>query len=75
MMSADKNVPLTKIYGKYPFRTMEVGDSFDFAPYTNSNANKAGSYCYRRGKTLSRTFVYRQHVENSERRIRIWRTA
>ena len=74
-METRKDIPIPH-KSKYPFKSLEVGESFDFGEYSTYNANVAGCYCYRRGKTLGRKFGYRRHVaEDGSVRIRIWRTA
>lgn len=65
MIDIDKHIPLPANV-KYPWRTMEVGDSF-IAP-----AGFPRSYAYERGRALGRKFAT-SLVD--DRRVRVWRTA
>ena len=88
MYTVDKNIPLPNpirnglAYYKYPFFTMNVGDSFAVPvdPTTTLNyirvANRvAVNICkqYKRPNNEGRTFSYRTDKVN--RVIRVWRTA
>lgn len=71
-MNIEKNIPIPVSYSgsKYPFKELEIGDSF-LAPIekrnsVNSNANHFGKNCNPRRKFITRTI--------SELECRIWRT-
>lgn len=78
----DKHVPLpadTRGRGrtKFPFRDMEVGDSF-FVPTTGKAAHQTrsnvSSAASRSGKGSGRVFTTRDVTENGVRGTRVWRT-
>ena len=70
----DRNIPLPESrrngdpYRKYPFREMEVGDSFLFPKAIG--VNTARSNIAQTSRRLGRKFVIRQ----TERGVRCWRT-
>jgi hypothetical protein len=67
----EKNVPLARTTGNptvYPFRQMEIGDSFFAA---NAPCQKLGNAARYAGKALNRTFKTRT-VEGG---TRVWRVA
>lgn len=76
----DKNVPIpptqNKINGKreriYPYKKLEVGDSF-FIPYANSlSALSGGVFLYI--KKENKKLCSRKVIENGIWGLRIWRT-
>lgn len=74
-VTVDKGVPLPPLvagrHAKYPWRTMEVGDSFVF-PGARSGA---GASIVNGAKATGFKFTQRVVTENGERVVRIWRVA
>ena len=72
MTKIDKDIPIPKISGrtgcppKYPFRMMEVGDSFFIA---GKSATISGLFL----RYMPRKFTCRSVVENDISGVRIWR--
>lgn len=66
-MEIEKNVPPPRKGGKYPFRTMAVGDSF-FIEYKLGNSARA--MAAKISRTTDRKFTSRIDGEG----YRIWRT-
>ena len=67
-MLVEKSVPLPEGKKRYPYKEMEVGDSFfvgDGKLQVVCNAN------YRASKRLGMQFIARKEVEG----VRVWRTA
>ncbi|UOF81618.1 hypothetical protein [Bacteriophage sp.] len=67
-ISISKSVPLPVPRRRYPYKTMEVGDSFlvpDGKLQVVCNAN------YRAGKQLEKKFIARRTEEG----VRVWRMA
>lgn len=65
--------PLTKL-SKFPFASMEVGDSF-FVPHMKTSAEMSGAIALAKRKHGFK-FVCRRIIENSAPiGIRVWRTA
>lgn len=65
----EKNIPLPEIGSKYPYKTMEVGDSFLI---TNPSINNRGypiSYLPRKNSGITGKFAQRTTPEG----IRVWR--
>ena len=75
-VKAEKGVPLPADIGrtfggpKYPWATMDVGESF---PCDQVKRESAASQARRMGKQLGRTFVVRVNPATGE--VRCWRTA
>ena len=64
----DKDIPVPEPRKRYPYREMEIGDSF-FVP-----AGGIQNICnqnYRTGKKLGRSFIARKEDGG----VRVWRTA
>ena len=80
MIPIDKGVPIPAYVPgppvgsapKYPWRTMEVGDSF-FVGHMDSQQVSSGAAAA--GRKLSRRFVTRRLIEDGIAGIRVWRTA
>jgi hypothetical protein len=68
MIKVDKDIPIPPRRLKYPWSTMEVGDSF-FVPGKNSQS--FGNTVQHARRTTGRTFTARK-VEGG---LRIWRTS
>ena len=58
------------VFGKYPFKTMEVGESFFVALEDMAGPKRMHSTAYNYGKRLGKKFVARR-VEGG---VRVWRT-
>lgn len=76
MIAIDKNIPIPKAYTSpgrpeghaiYPWKTMEIGDSF-IHPSSKETARAIAS---KRGKDLGKRFITRS-IEGA---VRIWRVA
>lgn len=68
--SVQNNIPVKNITYKYPFHTLQVGESFVFAEvYSTALAMKAGSMCANRGGQLNRKF----RSGNDQGCVRVWR--
>ncbi len=75
MIKVDKGVPMPKAErtqlkpreSKYPWASMEVGDSFEVAGKTTKNF---GTACYAAGKRLGKKFAARA----TDTGVRVWRT-
>lgn len=67
------NIPKRKTYMKYPFREMNIGDSFIFKEYTRTNMSLASNCARNWGKKQNpvKTFCVRKTDDNM---IRIYRT-
>lgn len=70
MIKIDKNKPMPETRLTYPFRSMEVGDSF-FVPGKTTRA-MAGAVAGAR-KRLGLKFAARTITENRVTGVRIWR--
>jgi hypothetical protein len=70
MITIDKDIPLPRHKGVYPFPEMEVGDSF-FTKKTRRMISGIARYW---AKKLDYTFATRDVVENDVEGVRIWRT-
>ena len=68
-MKIEKNIPAPKSRSKYPFREMEVGNSF-----WSDNAN-IRSIATRAGKRLGYAFSTRAELNGDVKGFRVWRTA
>lgn len=66
----DKNVPRTT-RRKYPFKDMEVGDSF-FAP--DKTTHSMGGAIAHAKNTLGGQYAMRTVTENGVSGVRVWRT-
>jgi len=73
-MEIDKNIPIPKATSreKYPYASMEIGDSFIIF---DKNRNTIGNATTYYSMKLNRKFITRKVVENGKEGIRIWRTA
>jgi hypothetical protein len=69
-IKVERNVPMPikRGYGKWPFATMKVGDSFAFAGDKLNQVHQAASQ-YRRRANPSWRFTVRKQVDG----YRIWR--
>lgn len=64
----DKDVPLPEARKRYPYKEMEVGDSFFVE---GGGIQNICNQNYRTGKKLGRSFIARKE----EGGVRVWRTA
>jgi len=67
MFKIDKNVELPTVKSTYPYKDMEIGDSFEFPI---SERNKVSSSCSIYGKNNNRKYAVRSI---SDSRYRCWR--
>jgi hypothetical protein len=76
MFNIEKNVPLTEPRGrnaKYPFRQMDVGDSFN-APLTNGhNISQLRSALYQCGTAALGKGAVATRIAEDKRSVRVWR--
>ena len=75
MYTIDKNVPAPAVANlgapaKYPWRAMDVGDSF-FVP--EKTASYMTSAALNAGRTLGRKYTVRTVTENGVKGARVWR--
>lgn len=68
-ITIDKTIPAPPRHGntKYPFLTMEVGDSFF------TDIPRVSAAAFNAGKKLDRRFACRAAVENGVTGTRVWR--
>lgn len=71
-MKIDKNIPLPNPRNNYPFRGMDVGDSFFVANIPRQVVSGAAAYW---GKTHNVVFALRATEEGGVKGVRCWRTA
>lgn len=64
----DKDVPLPEARKRYPYKEMEVGDSFFVE---GGGIQNICNQNYRTGKKLGRSFIARKE----EGGVRVWRTS
>jgi uncharacterized protein (DUF2249 family) len=64
MIKIDKNITIPDKRNKYPWDTMEIGDSF----YTNSNVRMLTH-------TRSKVYGHKYSVRKEENGFRVWRVA
>ena len=64
----DKDVPLPEARKRYPYKEMEIGDSFFVE---GGGIQNICNQNYRTGKKLGRSFIARKE----EGGVRVWRTA
>ena len=64
----DKDVPLPEARKRYPYREMEVGDSFFVE---GGGIQNICNQNYRTGKKLGKSFIARKEDGG----VRVWRTA
>jgi hypothetical protein len=70
MITIDKGIPLPEHKTHYPFREMEVGDSF-FTKRSRQNISAIARYW---AKKENYTFATRDVVEKGVEGVRVWRT-
>jgi hypothetical protein len=69
MITIDKNIPLPRHYMKYPFKEMDVGDSF----LTKANRNAVTGASAYWGRKLNTRYINREVAENGVEGVRVWR--
>ena len=70
MITIDKDIPMPRHKGVYPFPEMDVGDSF-FSKKSRATLTGIAHYWSRK---LGYTFATRDVVENGVEGVRVWRT-
>jgi len=69
-INKDIPIPIGNPCSIYPWRDLEIGDSF-FVP--NKNSGSFGSVIFSAKKRTGRNFTSRSVIENGEHGVRIWR--
>lgn len=67
-LDVEKDVPVPEARKRYPYREMEVGDSFFVE---GGGIQNVCNQNYRMGKKLGMSFIARKEAEG----VRVWRTA
>lgn len=69
----EKNIPIEKDpTRKYPFSTMEIGDSFDAGEYSTEKANSVYGSVYNYKRTAGNDYK-KFVVRKKDGRVRVWR--
>lgn len=74
MVKIEKGIPLPTAQSKYPFATMEIGDSFAVEIKSDAAPSRVSTYAHVAGKRLGMKFTVRTVTEGSKKMIRVWRT-
>jgi hypothetical protein len=71
-MKIEKGIPMPNAEGKYPFKQMDVGDSFAVKVEDKRTSSRVSTYAHYAGKRLGMKFTVRTI---DKKIVRVWRIA